>query len=356
MESEKNETDVIEPAESTNGSNLAMDDQIVAPAMAAIRETFGYGRPGTHSKKCEICGEFFDEPNDLEFLVVNGPSKCPHCIKVIELKDVLIKHWNEYRDRQSRNPVEQRNYIKDSTDSYYEGVTITSSHLDDHDEKTILIGRTAFVKETIDLIESGRKQLYFQMDAQLKILESIYERKDRFWNDGGNLWGYIRDASLQLLVVKLREYLGNKSKFSITKIQNRILNRQADLFERHRVITRTTFRRTGDVMETEYPHFPIDEYLSKLDDVLAAYRKTIDAIADVRDNLIAHFGKLRDEDSVKEVTFRNIKRILNSLKIIYDGFLYSVAPDKFAHLRVEHNMFFDSLNKISEFWAKHKKR
>lgn len=329
-----------------------MDKKIVDAAMAAIQETYGYGKPGSHPKKCEICGKYFEEPNDTSILILRRPSRCPDCKEILELRDLLADHWNKYQDLESNNPVEERNFIQDSEPIQNElGGTTTTYTLDDFTEK-IIVKRSHEVENIIESIERARNFLYFQVDAQFTILESLFERKDRFWDDGGNFKGYVRDASLQVLVIKLREYLGSKSKLSLGKLRNRIHEKRKAIYLDGRPTIKKTFKRSGDVMETQFPIFPIEEYLSKLDTVLETYKSTIDAMIDYRDNLFAHLDSLKNAESAKYMTFTNVKRIFNSLKVIYDGLLYSVAPDRFKHLRVEHNMWFDHMNHISEYWAK----
>jgi predicted Zn-ribbon and HTH transcriptional regulator len=69
-----------------------MDKKVVDAAMAAIQETYGYGQPGSHPKKCEICGKYFEEPNDISILILRGPSRCPDCKEILELRDLLADH------------------------------------------------------------------------------------------------------------------------------------------------------------------------------------------------------------------------------------------------------------------------
>lgn len=334
-----------------------MDNKkIVESAMAVIQKTYGYDKTGTHPKKCEICGEIFEEPNDLAILVLQGPTRCPRCKEVLELQDVLHDHWQHFRTLEDENPIEERNFIQDPEpvpDGF--GGIITTYTLDSFSEE-IIVKRTHKVEEIIATIEEARKYLYTQVDAQYRILESQFERKDRFWKDSGNFEGYVRDASFHVLVIKLREYLGNRSKYSLNKLRNRINDKRKDLFYDQRPTIRKTFKRSGDIVETTYPVFPIEEYLMKLDTVLKNFKNEIDAMIDYRDNIFAHIDYLKNVESKKYMTFTNVKRIFNSLKVIYDGLLYSVAPEKFTHLMVNHNMWFDHMNQISEYWEKHQHR
>lgn len=328
-----------------------MDKDITESIMEKIKESYGYGMPGTHPKKCEICGGVFEEPNDLDVLIVKGPFRCPDCGEIIRLKQVLIDHWNELTSKQSNDPIENRNLIKNPTEIKTRYGTTTSYTLDDYEKSFEIEGRTRYVREKIELIDEARNLLYLPLDAQLKILESIYERKDRFWGDGGNLAGYVRDASFQVLVIKLREFLGGNSKYSYTKIKNELQNRRKALYDDHKIVEVRKFKRSGEVMKTEYPHFPIEDYLGKLNDVIEAYKKKTDALIDYRNGVFVHTSGLKNPESEHYMTFRNVKQILNSLKIIYDGFLYSIAPDLYKNLWVKHSMEFDHMNEISQYWA-----
>ena len=332
-----------------------MDKETVDTIMSLIQETYGDGKPGTHSKKCEICGEIYEEPNDTSILIVRGPFRCPKCKGILELQDLLTDHWHKYLCLEDNNPVEQRNFIQDSEpiqDGF--GSTATWSTLDEF-RKEVIVKRTHQVEEIINSIEEARNYLYCDVGAQFAILESLFDRKDRFWEDGGNLKVHVCDASLQTLVIKLREYLGNKSKISITKLRNRIHEKRKDIYVNGRATIRKTFKHSGEVMETTFPVFPIETYLSKLDAVLKDYKSTIDALVDCRDNLFAHLGTLKNAESATYITLSNIKRIFNSLKVIYDGLFYSVAPERFGHIKIDHNMWFDNMNRISEYWANHRK-
>ena len=332
---------------------------IIDRSLELINETYGYGRGGTHKKKCEICGMLFDESNDLDVLMVTGPAQCPHCKEILELKNQLIEHWNQFIDKEHNDPIENKNMIKDEPDDYLAsyGVTSETYTLDDYEKSFEIVGRTKRVENFIKRIESARKYLYEVVEPQMRILESLYERKDLFWKYGGNLHYHIRNASVQFVVIKLKEYLNSSCKYSVEKLKNIIENNKIRLFDEHKVTEIKKFKRSGDVMKTEYPHFEIDKYLKKMNKVLESYSKTINAISDYRDTQFAHIDELKNPDeSSKELTYFNLKRIFNSLKIIYDGFYYSVAPDLFTNLHYDHNLWFDYLNQVAnEYEARNKK-
>ena len=45
-----------------------------------------------NKKKCEICGYEFDDDADIEELLTKVPSKCPFCIKVLELINIIEQY------------------------------------------------------------------------------------------------------------------------------------------------------------------------------------------------------------------------------------------------------------------------
>ena len=144
---------------------------------------------------------------------------------------------------------------------------------------------------------------------------------------------------------KIKEYFDSDSSYCINKIINLIRHNKTALFEKQKIISVKKFKTSGDVSETEVPKFEIDDYFTRIEKVFADYKTTIDEIAKARDEHFAHIdvSKLK-EKSLENVTFYDLKRVFNSLKIIYDGFLYSIAPDKFTILHVDHNMHFSHMN------------
>lgn len=328
--------------------------------MEAIESTFGYGRTGTHKKKCEICGLEFDEPNDLDVLVVNGPSRCPHCKDILRLRDVLHKQQEAIYRADDSNETIQANFYKVAEQSG--GPVQTETYqLDEYDRSFEIlradgaIGRTKWLNEFIERLKNARDYLYFQVGPQMEILKSIYETHDAFWDYGGNFIRYSSQASVEFVVTKLKEYLSGESKYSISKIRNILANDKRRIYDDNHITEIKKFKKSGQIAKTEYPHFPIEDYLKEMDNTLQAYASQIKAIKDIRDNEFAHFGNgPKSQDSEKEITYSNIKRIYNSLLIIYDGFLFSVAPDLYANYSIDYQMWFAMLNEACEDYEKMK--
>ena len=63
--------------------------------------------------------------------------------------------------------------------------------------------------------------------------------------------------------------------------------------------------------------------------------------------MFAHIDELKNKDSPKEMSYVNLKRMFSLAKIIYDWFLFAVAPDKYAHIVFNSNIWFSRLNDMS---------
>lgn len=72
----------------------------------------------------------------------------------------------------------------------------------------------------------------------------------------------------------------------------------------------------------------------------------------MRMHIVAHkcdCSRLEYEEYA-EAKLIKLRRIYGSLKIIYDGLIYSVAPDKHTNLFVENNIWYGNMNQISKYW------
>ena len=331
-----------------------MNKKIIDIAMREITKTFGYDKDGVHLNKCEICETDFYESNDLNYLVVNGSAKCPNCSKIFELQTVLESYSNEIKNIEFNDQIFNNNMIKQN-EINIGPVNIQNYSLDEFEKEIIVEGRTKKVQELIDRIVKGREFLYMELEPKIQILKSIHIDKDRFWDDGGNLRLHVNEAVVQYIVIKLNEFLStnkNSSKISINKIVNIIKNSQKSIFDEQKIIKIKKYKKSGDIQKNIYPRFNITEYLNKLTEVLDSYRYIIKAFDDYRDTKFAHLDNLKNPKSELQLTYKNIVKIFNSLKIIYDGFLFSVAPDLFNNMYVNHNVWYSHLNRISESYSK----
>lgn len=308
---------------------------------------------GTHLKKCEICGRMFEESDDLNVLLLNGPAQCPYCKEIIELRNLLQNYDHDHSKATWHNEIFEKNMIPDGP-ARKDGFGFSSQNytLDEHTTEFEIKNRTKTINDLIERIDYIRRLLVGRIGAQFKILDSIYEDKDIFWEEGGNFRYYVNDASMQYVVIKLKDLISNKnSRYSIPKIRNIIENHKSEIYSVQEITEVYRFKHSGDVMRQKYEPFPIVDYLAKLDRVFDDYKEILNAISDVRDNEYAHIDKVKNEDSFKKINYCGLKRIFNSSKIIYDGFLFSIAPDKFTNLfNAYSDIWFSQLNREVNYW------
>ncbi len=304
-------------------------------------------------KKCKICETELNDINKLDYITLYEQIYCVECKTISNLKTELIKYSKKIRDIQDNDPIQNNNMITEF-ESTTEFGHLSIAHLDTYDEKIIIKNRTNRIKDLINRIIAGRNFLYRELEPKVQILRSIYKNKDRFWNDSENMKFHICIVIIEYIVIKLNEFLSkskNATKYSIHKIENIIKENKYTIYNAQKIIIEKKYHKSGDVQYFEYPRFEIESYLENLETFREEYRNIINAIDDYRDNMFAHMDDLKNTDSKIYLTYNYIIKIFNSLKIIYDGFLYSVAPDKYTNLHIEFNLKFDLLNKISQFYS-----
>ena len=329
------------------------NEEISKKCFDAITKIYGLGKEGSHLKKCDICGLDFHETNDLNLLAISGPGICPKCIEINELRTAIKNYSHKIFELESSNPIEQRNFYKDQKTSVF---GVTSYTLDSYERFFKIENRTKRIQNIIKRISSARLYLYKEVEQYIQILESFFIRKDCFWSEFGNLAFYIRDAIIQFVVIKLKEFIRSDSSFCIEKIINELKNNKNHIFAEQTITEIKKFKKSGDILETKYPRFEIENYFCKINNVLTAYDPIFEKFIVARDEHFAHIDvpKLK-EQPLKDVSIFDLKRIFNSMKIIYDGFLYAVAPDLYTNLMFDHNLWFGHLNDIFKFWEIHKK-
>ena len=68
-----------------------------------------------NKKKCEICGYEFDDDADIEELLTKGPSKCPFCIKVLELINIIEQYNLLHFENVTNNEIYKKNLYPDNS-------------------------------------------------------------------------------------------------------------------------------------------------------------------------------------------------------------------------------------------------
>jgi hypothetical protein len=304
------------------------------------------------NKKCPYCNTNYKTSNDFSTIIKNGFKECcDECRRIEELKEILSDYSNNQHGKAWKNVIHKQNMVEDN-EQPIEHVKIFSART--YHISFRVINRSKRIIEIIDLIDETRKMLYLEVAGQFEVLDSIYENKNVFWNEGGNLIRYVHNASFAFVVIKLKELLsGMNSKCSIKKLRNIFENEKNRLFGEQKIFEVYKYDN-GDEFEEVFDVFPIVDYLNKIDELLNEYSNSINAINDFRDNYFAHIGELKDENSSKNLSYKNIKRIFNLIKLIYDGFLYGISPDKYASLIVDHNIWFSHLDLIVNDYKKNK--
>lgn len=297
----------------------------------------------THLKKCEICGMNFEESSDPDYLILMGPAKCPYCKKIIEFEDFLKDYSNSHSKNVINNEIYKRNYrpidFRKTNPFFCTSVYSQGDCIIDYKVE----GRTEDIENIIERIQSARTFMTTRIGPQFEIMDSIYEKKNKFWNYAGNFISFVHDASLQYIIIKLSELI-DSSKYSVKKIANLIEKNKKRIFEVQKVYEVYNYQISGDVQEQLFPKFPILDCLEKLRDVLEEYKDTITAIKTLRDKEFAHLDGENVDEFYKKINYVGLKRIFNSLKIIYIGLLYSVAPEKITTMVMHSNIMLDSLD------------
>lgn len=306
-----------------------------------------------NKNKCIVCDKEVSVDNRFKSLMRYRNVYCDDCEDVAKLQEINIKHWDAFQNAKSDDQVEQRNYFKTREDKE---LGIESFTLDDYDEKYDVKSRFNNVQKIIDEIDYARKHIYTNIKPYMIILESMFDKKYKFWGDGGNYWVYVKDSLVSYLAIQIREYFDiskqNRSKLSLYRFKNIIQSNKKRLYLDSKITYSRKFKNSGETSVVSFTPYPIDEYLKQLDIVLEKYDPIIKSIEDYRDNVYAHVGELKNkEDHQAKMTLINFRKIVNTLTIIFDGLSYSIAPDKYVTIaKIDYNIYLNRLNEISMYY------
>lgn len=302
-------------------------------------------------KICRHCGKLLSEQTDYKLLFEYETDQlCDECIDIQNIIKFVSDYSHSHSIRVWSNEVHERNRIKDNYD-YGNGVT--SYTLASHKSLYRVEKRTKRVQALIDKIIYIRKYLYFSLSPIFEILDSIYINHDKFWEETGNLLRYVHNTCFEEAVLKLSELLIDRScKYSINKIKNSLLAESKYVFKEQEIYERVEFENSGDIIEERFEPFNINEFADLVSDSVDHYRKILDALKDYRDTQFAHIDTLKSKESPKALSYVNLKRMFSLVKAIYDGFLYVVAPDKYATIIFDSNISFFHLNEMTDVYKK----
>lgn len=295
-------------------------------------------------KTCKYCGLEFEGYK-------NGPNECDKCISLVQLNEFVAKYDNNHVEKVLKNKIHNKNLIKEN---YDHGNGVTFYTLAKHSSTYRIVKRTKRVQIVIDKISFIREYLYFNLQPVFEILDSIYINRDQFWADSGNLVRYVHNCCFQEAVLKLCELLMDGScKYSVKKICNTLLADSKYVFKEQEIYEQLEFEESKDVMEERFEPFDISEFVELINNALDANKALLEAMKDYRDNQFAHIGNLKKENSSKQMSYVNVKRMFSLAKIIYDAFLFVVAPDKYASIIFDSNICFIHLNELSKVYKQY---
>lgn len=305
-------------------------------------------------KKCPYCNSNYEFNDDWTTWVKLEPKDCcDACSEINVLKNQLKKYSDSQHEKEWNNRIHEQNMVKDDL-QLVKGVTSYSSA---HYVTSYRVeGRSEYIKDLVEKIDFIRKMLYLDIGAQFEVLDSIYEKKNSFWNESGNLIRYVHNASFEYIVIKLKECLsGSNSKYSIKKFKNEFANNKNRIFSTQKVYTVFTYDN-GSTFEIAYDPFPIVKYIESIEKILDEYSKNIKALKDLRDKNFAHISNEDTTESFNNLSYVDLKRMFSMIKLIYDGFLYAVAPDKLSTIIVDYNIWFSHLDQIVKEYRKNHPR
>ena len=275
--------------------------------------------------KCSICEDNFESAVSPHYRLSDNTVVCPNCQKIGELKEMFL----EFDSR--------------SCDSANSEVSEDNQQLD---------AAYDVVNDFVDRINFVREFLYAKIGAHLKILDSISNNQDIFWKESGDLPLFVFEGSFQYVVIKLKEFIGSKSKYSLGKIKNILLDNCSRFSKKIEMHGGWAIDETKSAFAQRHT---IKNYVDKVDEVTKKYEATINAIKKLRDKRFAHLDAADVSSYYSELNCFDLKRIFNLLKIIYDGFLYLIAPDEYCSLIVPNNLQLVHLNNLAKFWSENRK-
>lgn len=306
-----------------------VDDETIKKCMELINETYGFGRKGTHKKKCDICGYVFDEPNDLDILEIQGPSKCPFCTNIEKLKSFV----NGYEF----GIIESVGKMNDTLQKrqYNFGYEVEN--------------QTKDIKRHGDELPILWRQLTVDIDGNFEILESLHSGKYSFWNDGRNLKYYLDKSTLYFIVMRLVE-LVKKCQTLLNVIEN---NKKNLLTQRVHFIAINNNREV--ICDEIVPIIDLGKTIMIIKEIFKDLQPICKDLKEFRDKVIAHIDFNAENEFLKSLSFINMKRVQNALKNIFSAYYLILAPQLYNPGFEMHGIELDRMEYISRQWHNSKK-
>lgn len=307
-----------------------VDDEIIKKGMELINETYGFGRKGTHKKKCDICGYVFDEPNDLDILAIQGPSKCPFCTNIEKLQSFV----NEYEFEIMESVDKKKDVLQNRQYNFGYGVENQAKDIKRHGDELPILWR----------------QLTVDIDGNFEILESLHSGKHSFWNDGGNLKYYLDNSTLYFIVMRLVE-LVKKCHTLLNVVEN---NKKNLLTQKVHFIVANNNREV--ICDEIVPIIDLDKTIMNIKEIFKDLEPICQDLKDFRDKVIAHMDFNAGDEFLRSLSFINMKRVQNALKNICSAYYLILAPQLYNPGFEMHGIDLDRMEYISRQWHNSKNK
>jgi hypothetical protein len=298
------------------------DDEIIKRGLKLINESFGFGRKGTHKKKCEICGYIFDEPNDLNVLAVCGPSQCPFCVNIDKLQNFINEYELGIMDFVDR----KEKMIQSHQFNFGYKVENQANEIKRHGSELPFLWR----------------QLTVDIDGNLEILESLYDEKHSFWNDGGNLKYYVNNSTLYFIVMRLVE-LVKKCNSVLNVIEN---NKKSLLAQKIHFVA--VDKKQEVICDEIVPIIDLDKTILFVKEIFKDLKPICNDLKDFRDKVIAHMDFNASDDFLRSLSIINMKRVQNALKNICAIYFLILALQLYNPGFEMHGIDLDRMEYISK--------
>lgn len=301
-----------------------VDDETIKRCMELINQTYGYGKKGTHKKKCEICSYVFDEPNDLDILFAQGPYQCPYCRNIEKLRTFI----NRYESYISDLVDKKHNLFQDGHFNFCYKIESQIKEGKIHSEELPILWR----------------QLTVDIDGNFEILESIISGKYSFWEDGDTLKYYIHNSTTYFIIMRLVE-LVNKCRKLLNVIEN---NKKSLLGQKIHFVASDDEQKV--ICDEIIPNIDLDNSILIVKDIFEDLNPICEDLKKLRDKVVAHIDITINNDPLKSLSFINMKRVQNALKEVCSLYFLILAPHLYNPVFEIHGIDLDKMEYISKHW------
>jgi len=299
------------------------------------------------SKKCYFCNTMFDDSDEM-IHKINGITYCEKCSNVFAFANKISEYYISVNE-------------KIDNDSFFDEINKTliysSNGFQMHDclYKKKIVSKTTDkeIIKLIEKIESVRRFLCIEVGGYFKILDSIYEDRNIFWDETGDLLRYVHNASFENIVLKLKELLNPDCKYSIPKIMKTLDGNKENYSKKIKMYCILDDKK-GFTKELKYDTYSIDAFIIDVNDLLNNSKKIIDDARLLRNKYLAHIEDIDWNKYKIELSFVNLKRLYKTIETIYGFSIMVLSPDRLAENIFDDNFRFNHLDAIVEEYKKNK--